>query len=81
MAKQKKSTFERLRSGTMNRQQWRDLGRQLTANDPGLTIVHPHAGGIDVGNESHFVAVPRLASMLRRLLSTPIVPHGVRRSR
>jgi transposase len=58
MAKQKKSTFERLRSGTMNRQQWRDLGRRLTANDPGLTIVHPHAGGIDVGNESHFVAVP-----------------------
>ena len=24
----------------------------------GLTIVHPNAGGIDVGNESHFVAVP-----------------------
>jgi len=58
MAKQKKSTFERLRSGTMNRQQRRDLARRLAANDPGLTIVHPHAGGIDVGNESHFVAVP-----------------------
>ena len=26
MAKQKKSTFERLSSGTMNRQQRRDLG-------------------------------------------------------
>ena len=58
MAKQKKSTFERLRSGTMNRQQRRDLGRRLAGNDPGLTIVHPNAGGIDVGNESHFVAVP-----------------------
>jgi len=58
MAKQKKSTFERLSSGAMNRQQRRNLGRRLASNDPGLTIVHPHAGGIDVGNESHFVAVP-----------------------
>ena len=32
--------------------------RRLAGNDPGLTIVHPNAGGIDVGNESHFVAVP-----------------------
>ena len=30
----------------------------MAADDPGLTIVHPNAGGIDVGNESHFVAVP-----------------------
>src|SRR6516162_9415528 len=59
MAKQKKSTFERLRNGALNRQQRRDLGRRLAANDPGLTIVHPNAGGIDVGNESHFVAVPQ----------------------
>jgi transposase len=58
MAKQKKSTFERLSSGALNRQQRRDLGRRLAGNDPGLTIVHPNAGGIDVGNESHFVAVP-----------------------
>jgi transposase len=34
------------------------LERQLGLPDPGLTIVHPNAGGIDVGNESHFVAVP-----------------------
>lgn len=58
MAKRKKSTFERLNSGQMNRQQRRDLGRRLAGNDPGLTIVHSNAGGIDVGNESHFVAVP-----------------------
>ena len=58
MAKQKKSTFERLSSGSMNRQQRRDLARRLAANDPGLTVVHRNAGGIDVGNESHFVAVP-----------------------
>jgi hypothetical protein len=34
---------------------WR---RQVVAADPGLTVVHADAGGIDVGNESHYVAVP-----------------------
>jgi transposase len=58
MAKRKKSTFERLSSAAMNRKQRRDLARRLAGNDPGLTIVHANAGGIDVGNESHFVAVP-----------------------
>jgi len=58
MAKQKRSTFERLSSGAMNRQQRRNLARRLAGNDPGLAIVHSNAGGIDVGNESHFVAVP-----------------------
>src|SRR5260370_26574658 len=58
MTKRKKSTFERLSRGGLNRKQRRDLGRRLAGNDPGLTIIHPNAGGIDVGNESHFVAVP-----------------------
>jgi len=58
MAKRKMSTFERLTTGKMNRSQRRELGRRVAASDPGLTIVHPNAGGIDVGNESHFVAVP-----------------------
>ena len=58
MAKRKKSTFERLTTGRMNRSRRRELGRRVAASDPGLTIVHPNAGGIDVGNESHFVAVP-----------------------
>jgi hypothetical protein len=34
VAKQKKSTFERLRSGALNRQQRRDLGRRLAGKDP-----------------------------------------------
>jgi hypothetical protein len=55
MAKRKMSTFERLSTGRMNRAQRRELGRRVAASDPGLTIVHPSAGGIDVGNESHFV--------------------------
>src|ERR1700681_4380349 len=58
MAKRKMSTFERLSRGAMNRRQRRDLGRKVAAGDPGLTIENPNAGGIDVGNESHYVAVP-----------------------
>jgi transposase len=58
MAKRKRSAFERLNGGQMNRKQRRDLGRRLAGNDPGLTVVHSNAGGIDVGNESHFAAVP-----------------------
>jgi transposase len=57
MGKRKTSTFERL-TGQLNRKQRRELGRRLASADPGLRIVHPNAGGIDVGNGSHFVAVP-----------------------
>jgi hypothetical protein len=58
MAECKKSTFQRLASGLLNRKQRRDLERKLTAEDPGLEIVNRNVAGIDVGNESHFVAVP-----------------------
>jgi transposase len=59
MAKRKKSTFERLQSGgPWNRQQRRELQRQLHHADPELPILHPDAAGIDVGNQSHFVSVP-----------------------
>src|SRR5260370_42262973 len=58
MAKRRMSTFERLESGRLNRKQRRELGRQVAVADPGLTIVHANAGGIDVGNESHYVAGP-----------------------
>ena len=58
MAKRKMSTFERLNAGRMNRSQRRELGRRVAAGDPGLTVVHADAGGIDAGNQSHFVAVP-----------------------
>jgi transposase len=51
----KQSTFQRLESG--NRRQRKDIQRRLYAENPGLEIVHPHAAGIDIGNESHFVAV------------------------
>jgi transposase len=58
MAKARKSTFERLTGKNMNRKQRRELGRKVSSADPGLTIVNPHAAGIDVGNDSHYVAVP-----------------------
>lgn len=53
MGKTRLSTFERL-----NRQQRRDLRRRLFSSDPGLTIENPNAAGIDVGNASHYAAVP-----------------------
>jgi len=58
MAKRKKSTYERLQLGSMNRQQRRELKRRLNTEDPGLEVLHRDAAGIDIGNESHFVAIP-----------------------
>ncbi|HSW40115.1 MAG TPA: IS110 family transposase [Acidobacteriota bacterium] len=58
MAKRKMSTFERLQHGKMNRKQRRELERRINSEDSGLEVVHPNAAGIDIGNESHFVAIP-----------------------
>jgi len=58
MQKRRMSTFQRLNSDRMNRKQRRVLARRVAAADPGLSIVNPHAAGIDVGNASHFAAVP-----------------------
>ena len=42
----------------MNRKQRREMTRKIQAEDLSLEVVHPHAAGIDIGNESHYVAVP-----------------------
>src|SRR5947199_10513129 len=42
----------------MNRKQRREITRQLQSEDLSLEVIHPDAGGIDIGNESHYVAVP-----------------------
>ena len=42
----------------MNRKQRRELTRQMQSGDLRLEVVHPDAAGIDIGNESHYVAVP-----------------------
>ena len=42
----------------MNRKQRREMMRKMQSEDLDLEVVHPHAAGIDIGNESHYVAVP-----------------------
>src|SRR6516164_2584665 len=42
----------------MNRKQRRELTRKIQSQDISLEVVHPDAAGIDIGNESHYVAVP-----------------------
>lgn len=60
MAKRKTSTFERLHSkdAKLSRKERRELGRQLESEDPELTIMFPDTAGIDIGDQSHYVAVP-----------------------
>jgi transposase len=50
------SVYERLTGA--NRKHRKELKQRLYAEDPGLEVVHANAAGIDIGNESHFVAVP-----------------------
>src|SRR5207244_10756210 len=42
----------------MNRKQRREIARRIQSEDLRLEVVHPDAAGIDIGNESHYVAVP-----------------------
>ncbi|HVH72523.1 MAG TPA: transposase [Candidatus Dormibacteraeota bacterium] len=58
MAKRKRSTFERLQRGEkLSRRERKQIDRQFQAENPGWEIIHHNVAGIDVGNESHFVAV------------------------
>jgi hypothetical protein len=42
----------------VNRKQRRETMRKIQSENLNLEVVHPHAAGIDIGNESHYVAVP-----------------------
>src|SRR5438552_3518223 len=42
----------------MNRKQRREMTRKIQSEDLSLAVIHPDAAGIDIGNESHYVAVP-----------------------
>src|SRR5713226_9288954 len=42
----------------MNRKQRREITRKIQSEDIRLEVIHPDAAGIDIGNESHYVAVP-----------------------
>jgi transposase len=42
----------------MNRKQRREMMRKIQSEEISLEVIHPDAAGIDIGNESHYVAVP-----------------------
>jgi transposase len=42
----------------MNRKERREMMRKMQNENLSLDVVHPDAAGIDIGNESHYVAVP-----------------------
>ena len=42
----------------MNRKQRREMMRKIQSPDLSLEVIHPDAAGIDIGNESHYAAVP-----------------------
>src|SRR6202790_4990384 len=42
----------------MNRKQRLETMRKIQSEDLSLEVLHPDAAGIDIGNESHYVAVP-----------------------
>jgi transposase len=42
----------------MNRKQRREMIRKMHSEDLSLEAIHPDAAGIDIGNESHYAAVP-----------------------
>ena len=42
----------------MNRKRRREMMRKIQSEDLSLEVIHPDAAGIDIGNESHYVAVP-----------------------
>ena len=42
----------------MNRKQRREMMRKIQSEDLRLEVIHPDAAGIDIGNESHYAAVP-----------------------
>jgi transposase len=58
MANQNEQSVWNRTPSTMNRKQRRELMRRLSSPDPGLTVVHSNAAGIDVGSREHYVAVP-----------------------
>ncbi len=81
MGKTKKATEDPVRGrwSEMNRQQRREMMRKIQSDDLSLDVVHPDAAGIDIGNESHYVAVPpcRDGRPVRRFGSTTAELRGM----
>ena len=49
----------------MNRKERREMMRKIQSDNLSLDVVHPDAAGIDIGNESHYVAVPQSRDRMR----------------
>jgi len=60
LEKTKKATNHSTHShwNQMNRKERREMIRKIQSDDLRLEVVHPDAAGIDIGNESHYAAVP-----------------------
>src|SRR5215469_16550049 len=70
------------RGGQLSRKERRELARQIQSDKVTLEIVHANAAGIDVGKNTHYVAVPprsrcRAGSVLRQLHGWPAATGGV----
>ena len=58
----------------MNRRQRRETMRKIQSEGLSLEVGHPHAAGIDIGNQSHYVAVPPAATANRYGASGALPP-------
>ena len=63
--KQSRSKSTARKWDEMNRAQRREMMRKMQSEDFDLEVVHPHAAGIDIGNESHYVGYRRAATRNR----------------
>ena len=63
----------------MNRKQRREMMRKMQSEDLSLEVIHPDAAGIDIGNESHYVAVPPSRDSQPLGLFRPKLPGEVRK--
>jgi transposase len=57
-AKKARDNAKQVHWNEMNRKQRRAMTRRIQSTDLSLEVVHPDAAGIDIGNQSHYVAVP-----------------------
>ena len=53
----------------MNRKQRRETMRKIQSEELSLKVIHPHAAGIDIGNESHYGSQCLLVGISPALIS------------
>jgi transposase len=55
----------------MNRKQRREMTRKIQSEDISLEVIHPDAAGMDIGNESHYVAGEKRKDRLQKKGNQP----------